>query len=91
MSKIEMKRGKRTRLVLDNPNIDGRAASSVFQKGSPTHTGVVSLMEKFADVTETALHGDYDYREKLAYAERQLEQLRIDLLNFNRIKAQDAA
>lgn len=89
-----MKRGRRSRLVWINPAVDDRASPRLFdrdQKDSPTRKGVEVAMDKFMEVTETALWGNYDYPEKLAYVEQQLERLRIDLLNFGRIKSQQNA
>lgn len=91
MSKIEMKRGRRSRLVWINPRVDERASPNLFKKDSSTRKGVETAMDMFMDVTETALWGDYDHPEKLAYVEQQLERLRVDLLNFDRIKSQQAA
>lgn len=94
VSKIEVKRGRRSRLVWVNPSVDDRASPCLFdrdQKDSPTRKGVETAMDKFMEVAEEALWGNYDYPEKLNYVEQQLERLRIDLLNFDRIKSQQVA
>lgn len=91
MSKIEIKRDHSSRLVWINPSVDHRASSHLFQDDTPTRKGVESVMEKFLQVTEAALWGNYDYPDKLAHIEKMLERLHIDLLNFDRIKSQQAA
>lgn len=86
-------RGRRGRgqLVWIDPHVDDRAMPWLEKDVAETRAKTEAAMDKFAETLKSALWGNYDYPDKLDHLTRGLEQLRIDMLNFERVREKTAA